>query len=254
MEEQVHLAAQYLAATGICFIPSKRDDSHTNLGFDVDTKSLETRLLSKKVDILAFNYLQFSLEWHSFSGKQVFSLDGKTHREVLQWLQEISHTALGKSYGYNLHYELPYTINDDYTFQLKDRIELERLSDLRTQAQNTLEQIIEDYHLNTEIRTWPHHFDTGAYVGLNDNGSDAPSTKQTYVGFGLAIPDHLSKEHYFYISGYTEKKMIDTGTFEELKRGTWINGDFKGAILPVKNTTVSEAIEFFRETINQFQN
>ncbi|TPN83387.1 hypothetical protein [Aquimarina algicola] len=253
MKEQIHLAAQYLAAAGISFVIPKNDDSHTNLGFNVDAKSLETRQLSSERDVLAFNYEQFSLEWHSFSKKKMFKLDGKTHQEVLQWLKETSLKCIGKSYKYDLHYDLPYSIDDDYTFKLKDIDELKYLSSLRILIQQTLEQIIKDYHLETEIRVWPHHFDTGIYTAFRVNNNDTSSQESIHIGLGLAIPDRLCNKHYFYISGYAKDKAISTTNFQNLDQGVWIDDNFKGAILSTeKGVSKSDVIEFFREAIKQF--
>jgi hypothetical protein len=37
MKDQLHIAAQYLAAANMSFLEKKADDSHTNLGFNTDT-------------------------------------------------------------------------------------------------------------------------------------------------------------------------------------------------------------------------
>jgi len=246
MEEQLHLASQYLAAAGISFVTPKDDDSHTNLGFDPETKSMETRLLSKEVDVLTLSYNKFSLEWHSFIGNAFFELDGKTHKEVLQWLEEISSKRLGKTYTYNLHYELPYTIDDNYTYKLESLEKLQHLCNLRVLAAHTFENFVESNSLNTEIRVWPHHFDTGGFASIDNT--------EVSIGFGLAIPDSVCNHHYFYSVGYKDNQVINTESFENLSKGTWLNSDFKGAILPAVDIEKAEAIQFFQETLKQFKN
>ncbi len=42
-EQEVHLAAQYLAAFAINYVVPNEDDSHTNLGFDPNNKTLSSR-------------------------------------------------------------------------------------------------------------------------------------------------------------------------------------------------------------------
>ena len=120
MKDQLHLASQYLAAANMSFLEKKADDSHTNVGFDADTLKMETYDLSPSGDRLALNYRRFSLEWISKSGMTSLSLDGKTHNEILQWLQECSQKHLEKEYAYEFHYELPYTIDDEYQYKLTD--------------------------------------------------------------------------------------------------------------------------------------
>ena len=75
---------------------------------------------------------------------------------------------------------------------------------------------------------------------------------QFIFGLGLAIPDNLSDVHYLYISGYKDGKAIEPTNFNALKNGTWINKDFKGAILPATQVSINEAVSFFKEAINQF--
>jgi len=242
----MHLAAQYLAAAGISFTKAKEDDSHTNLGFDIETKSMETRVLSSEVDVLALNYRKFLLEWHSFKGKESLDLDGKTHKEVLHWLQEISQKKLNKEYSYTFHYDLPYNIEDTYTFQLNDINKLEHLCDLRILAEYTFETLTEKNNLDTEIRVWPHHYDTGGDAQLGDSG--------IAIGFGLATPDSVCNEHYFYIAGYKGENTINPEDFKKLSQGSWVSNGFTGAILPAASIIESEAIQFFQEVINTYKN
>lgn len=246
MDKQMHLAAQYLAAAGISFTEPKDDDSHTNLGFDVERKSMETRVLSTQVDVLALNYRKFLLEWHSFEETISFSLHGKTHKEILQWLQAVSKKRLGKEYTYAFHYDVPYSIDEKFTFQLTDVHKLEYLCNLRMLAQHTFEAITEEYNLDTEIRVWPHHFDTGGYAELNNSG--------IAIGFGLATPDTVCNEHYFYIAGYKNGTTIDPKDFKALSQGNWINKGVTGAISPARKLVASEAFQFFEETINSYKN
>ncbi len=246
MEEQLHLAAQYLAAAAIGFVKVEDDDRHTNLGYDPTTATLHTRALSENGVSLIFRFTEFSLEWETASQKEKFPLDGKTHAEVVQWLEQRSKETLGKSYVYHLHYDLPYAIDSNYTFKLTNANGLKRLRDLRTLAQNALQKVRAAFDLATEIRIWPHHFDTGGYAAL-------PNT-EIYIGFGMAIPDTVFNDHYFYLSAYHNNKMLSTSGFKKLDQGSWVDDGFKGAILSAKETTESEIIDFFKAAVFQLQN
>jgi len=247
MKDQMHIASQYLAAANISFLEKKADDSHTNVGFDTDTMRMETYDLSSTGDRLSLNYRRFSLEWTSQNGTISLSLDGKTHREVLHWLQERSQVQLAKDYVYEFHYELPYTIDSDFQFKLTDASKLEHLCNLRILAEYTLEHIVEANNLDSPVRIWPHHFDTGAYALLD-------TTSGISIGLGMAIPDTLSDEHYFYISGYKDGKAILPSSYSNLSFGKWSDQGFIGAILPVTNLVKSETTQFFQEAIDQFKN
>lgn len=89
MEKQMHLAAQYLAAAGINFVPKKEDDSHTNLGFSIEKQRLETHPLSENGDLLSLDYNSFSLQWDSQNDVERLLLDGVRHETVLHWLNDL---------------------------------------------------------------------------------------------------------------------------------------------------------------------
>jgi hypothetical protein len=207
---------------------------------------METHDLSSSGDKLSLNYRRFSLEWTSQSGVTSLSLDGKAHGDIVQWLQEHSRTHLSKNYVYKFHYDLPYTIDAEYTFKLTDASQLEHLRNLRILAQYTLERIINKNALSSPIRIWPHHFDTGIYASLEE-GSDI------FIGIGMAIPDALSDEHYFYISGYKNGNAILPTSHKDLSIGQWIDQGFKGAILPATNLVESESVQFLQEAIDQYK-
>ncbi|MDO6518224.1 hypothetical protein [Zobellia uliginosa] len=243
MEKMMHLAAQYLAAAGISFVGKKADDSHTNLGWSIDEQRLETHPLSTDGDVLALSYNTFSLAWNSPKNNASFALDGKTHEQVLEWLTNSADAFLGKKYTYDFHYDLPYSIDDSFTFKLHAS-KLKELAGLRTLAQSGLEKTLAENGLVSDIRIWPHHFDSGAYVSMTDDLA---------LGFGLAVPDTMVTEHYFYISGYKGHDGIETSNFDSLSMGEWKNEGFKGAVLPATKINKEQVVQFFTEAINTYK-
>lgn len=246
MIKQFHLAAQYLATAGKSFLPHKKDDSHTNLGFSVADKSLLTWPLNASGTQLGLNYNTFSLDWKSRT-TQSLSLKGKTHTEVVEWLSNMAEASeLEKPYRYNLHYSLPYTMADGEVFELSSTNEVQELIRLRGLAQNILTTFLKDEKLESEVRVWPHHFDTGAFAHLH-NGSGKS------VGLGLAIPDSMVNDFYFYISGYRGNTQLRTWAFKPLAKGTWKNNGFKGAVLPASEITHEIGLDFFREALRSYK-
>lgn len=243
IEKQVHLASQYLAAAGISFLNKEDDDSHTNLGFNTDGGYLETHSLSDNNDKLILNYNKFTLEWKSNKEEISFRLDGATHHTIVKWISETSKTFLNKEYKYNFHYNLPYSISDTYTFKLFDVGKLNELMHLRILAQFILEIIDNHYKLNTSIRTWPHHFDTGLYCEFPESDIS--------IGLGLAIPDTICDEHYLYITGYKNGDVIDVSGLNKLSIGEWKSEEFMGAILNTNGIVESDGVEFFKQAINR---
>lgn len=238
----IHLACQYLAAAGISFLEKRDDDSHTNLGYSVAKHHIQSWPLTDTQNYLALDLIDFTLKWFSKSEVHKFDLAGSTHKQALSWIQETSaHSGLAKKYNYSFHYDLPYNIGEDHTFEINEEsLALER--ELRTLAQTAIQRTLSEHHMESPIRIWPHHFDTGALAYL-------PENERISVGLGLAIPDSLVDQHYFYISGYLGHESIDPGSFRSLTNGRWVSDGFKGGVLPAENVDEDVVLQFFHEAI-----
>lgn len=248
MTTQMHLAAQYLASAAISFLEKKEDDSHTNLGFSIEEKKMSTHPLNERGDTLSLNYRHFTLDWNSEGAKNSLKLEGATHSEIVKWVTETAIKAgIKKTYSYNFHYELPYArITDDYTFKLHDVQKLQQLTDYLILAQHTLEIFLKDQQLHSDIRIWPHHFDIGAFASFKNKTGFA-------VGLGLAIPDSMINDYYFYLSGYKGHNGIDTSDFGSLTQGKWYNNGFKGAALPITDIDQVTASAFLEEAMKAYK-
>ena len=238
----IHLASQYLAAAAISFLDKKDDDSHTNLGYSVSEHQIKTWPLSSTQDYLTLDLLNFSLKWVSSSGVETLDLSGKTHEKIISWIKDIStRQGLEKPYSYSLHYDLPYSLRGEEVFEINEEsLSLER--QLRGLAQSCIQKTLEDQDLESAIRIWPHHFDTGALAFLDEN-------PEISIGLGLAIPDSMIDQHYFYISGYRGHESIDPSTFAELSHGKWVSDGFKGAVFYGDDLNEENVLQFFREAI-----
>ncbi|MDH7447766.1 hypothetical protein [Aquimarina sp. 2201CG14-23] len=250
MSSQIHIAAQYLAAAGISFLPKKDDDSHTNLGFNSEKGYLETWPLNDQGCKITFDYLNFALHWVANSTVRLsILLDGKTHQEVVSWMESLATTlGLKNPFVYKLHYDLPYDpITNDFVFRKPSDDVLQELLEQRILAQHVLEKTISSSSLTSDIRIWPHHFDIGAFSSLKNKEGVA-------IGLGMAIPDTIHNDYYFYISGYKGHDGIDTTGFNKLTLGSWSNEGFKGATLPIKGVTEEQGVTFFKEALAIFKN
>ncbi|MDT0605435.1 hypothetical protein [Croceitalea rosinachiae] len=248
MNKQLHMAAQYLAMAGKSFLDAKDDDSHTNLGFFIEDHSLRTWHLDESGTYLAFSFDHFTLQWGTADSKISFALEGKTHKEIVSWISKMAIASkLDKPYNYSLHYELPYTLSDDFRFELSNSEELNQLLLLRILAQKVLEGFLSSEKLKSDIRIWPHHLDTGAFVVINDSSGKS-------IGMGMAIPDTMVNDHYFYISVYKGHDGLATDSFSKLTYGEWKNEGFKGAVLNTTGTMESKTIQFFQEAYKAYIN
>lgn len=243
MNNQIHFISQYLATAAKSFVAHRADDSHTNLGFDSETRSLETWSLNNNGLKLIFNITEFELKW---SKGESFQLAGKTHTQVVHWLQTSSKLAgLNKPYAFDLHYDLPFEWDANFSFKLSDTKHLNELVELRILANTALKAFLKMENLQSDIRIWPHHFDTGAFVVLEDGSGKS-------IGLGMAIPDTVVDDHYFYISGYKGHDALDTHSFPKLSSGEWKTQEFKGAVLMASNSTEQQAVQFLQEAFHTY--
>jgi hypothetical protein len=122
---------------------------------------LRSRPRGKDGEFLAFSYKNFELGWHSGNRIRSQELDGTTHKEVLYWIRQISTgTHPTRTYSFKFHYDLLYPISDTFLFHTVNTGELRELMQLRSLAQRVLSGFLESNQLQSEIRVWPHHFDT----------------------------------------------------------------------------------------------
>ncbi|WP_299117674.1 hypothetical protein [uncultured Winogradskyella sp.] len=242
MRNTMHLAAQYLATAAISFTEKKADDSHTNLGWT--NHNLVTHPFPNR-DKLGLSYENFSLEWIAQNGnKEHFLLDGKTHKDIINWISLTSiNNGITKPYSYNLHYEIPnYTIEDSYQFQLAQQNELSQLIKNRDLALDVISNVLQSSSYKSPIRIWPHHFDTGAFFNINENLS---------IGIGMATPDTLINDFYFYISGYRGHDSVDI--INPASHKNYYSDSWKGFALSIKNLNKEAAIDFCKTAINVYK-
>ncbi len=248
--ETMHIAAQYLAMAAKSFLPAQDDDSHTNLGWNSKDKRMESRPLNSEGLILALNYLDYSLDFaHPKSGVGAsYPLGGASHLDILNWIgRESKFAGIDAEFKFDLHYELPYEgiFTDEYKYAGKDEDQLNALIQLRWLADKTLSMINTHFHEVSEVRIWPHHFDTGC-LGYFD------TKKNVSVGLGLAIPDKNVDDWYFYASGYHGEEPIQTEMFEPLKNGEWRSGEWNAGILKASGKSLPVVSSFFNEVIKAF--
>ena len=89
--------------------------------------------------------------------------------------------------------------------------------------------------------TWPHHFDLASLVTIErDPSGNALRT----IGIGLAPPDSVSTEGYWYVSPWSKHKLpaAADANWDKLPIGTWHgrNNGMPMAMLPVGLTSSTE--------------
>jgi len=248
--ESLHLAAQYLATAAISFLPSRDDDSHTNLGRNEDEKRLETHDLDDEGLRLTLNYEEYSLDFvHPKSGIGAsYPLGGARHFDLKNWIErEAKFCGIEKDYSFDLHYSIPNLeiLTDDFKFPASDDQELKKLIQLRWLSNKVLDMVVNSFDSATDIRIWPHHFDTGVLAYFD-------KSKEVSLGLGLAIPDDKVDDWYFYASGYHGSDSIQTNNFKPLKNGEWRSGDWNAAVLKASGASLPMVSSFFNEVVKTF--
>jgi len=243
MLQQLHQAAQYLSAFGICYVDKREDDSHTNLGWEMDHRRLITHASGQEQ--LALHFEDFALQWIR-NGEVVssFGLHYKTHRSAFDWIDEQRNQAGLSDYNYTFHYELPYdVIRRDSVYMIANPSQLGILANRLTKLQPIFKEFLVSNGLESPVRVWSHHFDLGLYTKVSEKLS---------IGAGLAIPDTLENEFYVYVTGWGSDGGIATNSFPELSVGQW-HTHWKGATLTSDNHESDSIQAFLQEALEQFK-
>ncbi len=243
---EIHWACQYLVGASKTYLEYRSDDSHTNLGFDLNRSAYVTHPIIGKGS-LVYELRGKKLYWSE--GGDAIDLVGKRQDEVLEELKALcSSLGFDRPYRLDMHYELPYDPPEHgYQFGGRETGELELHIQQRLLAQMTLEIISGAYDWQVDVRTWPHHFDTGIHIsGAGGDGRD--------LGMGLAIPDSMVEGYYFYSSAYEGSVQVDPSGFEPLDLPAyWVSNGFQGGVLPTKGVDPVHVARFLNGTIHAFR-
>ncbi|NCQ10809.1 MAG: hypothetical protein GW809_01395 [Bacteroidetes bacterium] len=230
-DKQIHWLSQVITKVNKALVPEKEDDSHTNLYFDAIGKRLIGRWIdtSKGKIILTFNIFNNDFEWLD-SRLQNLAAISVVNKELNLLEQQVSEYPSGlglnvENISKPLHFEIP-----DYQIQTIQDGELtqeglDHWCKIRELANVACFAATGYLQAKSEIRIWPHHFDTGIYCQVN---------KSLGIGFGLAIEDSMVGEPYFYLAGYRLGSTIKYDDLPHLSAGKWLTGEhWKGAVLPL---------------------
>ncbi|MGC9345075.1 MAG: hypothetical protein ACP5E3_20390, partial [Bacteroidales bacterium] len=200
-------------------------------------------LVNKHRIMLSLNLKNWRMEWLNDRLEVVnyFDATGLSHENHLymagEYLKFLGMDIDGLKKP--LHFQIPdYGINiiDDQDIS---SIGVEQWKFFRDLANRNCFDLLGLLQKESEIRIWPHHFDTGIYVQLDNNLG---------IGFGLAIKDSLAGLPYFYLTAYNGDAQVSFSSVPELTHGKFImEGSWKGAILtldqiPIESTQKTDEI------------
>lgn len=228
IDKQIHWLSQVIAKVNKAFVPEKADDSHTNLYYDSVGDKLAGRWIKSPVGeiLLSLNLKTMQFEWidKNLNTLHAVTIFNKSLLE-LEWDMAGYLANLGmdtEAIIKPLHFKIPdYGIKN---ISEKD-ISGKGLADwkfYRQLANDACFAILGYLQSQSEVRIWPHHFDTGIYAQVTDDLG---------IGFGLAMKDEMAGNAYFYLTGYRNSGSINYVDLPELSQGNWETGVWKGAIL-----------------------
>ena len=227
-EEYIHRAAQFLAMAGKNYLEDQPDDSNANLAFNSKTSSIYSREIDAASKLsVALNISEWQIQLLQ-KGKvdQTLDLIGKKKQEVFEWLRDqlINKELNGELLKFIDHYEIPdHMIDHGHAFPEMIKTTVDKWLIMRSDAEILLHDLNKIVGIESEVRIWPHHFDTGTYYSLGE--------KKT-IGAGWAIADELCDNPYLYIYGWNGEVEIDYSSLPELEVGKWIITDkWQGAVL-----------------------
>ena len=254
--EPIHVAAQLISMAGKFFLPHQSDDSHTNMGWDVDQKYLIGHPLPTSVPLrLALQPASMKL-LIIYSEDQVveeLSLGGKTLEEAVAWVKRelTGHWFGTDSYRIDLHYDMPaYSLLRGGTFAAPEGAGYVAFGKARELGQQVMEAYAAEFAHASPVRTWPHHFDMGTYVPIRLDESGGVVNSLT---MGLAIADSEVDEYFFYLTSWSREGKYATEPLSELPSGgCWGLKDDAGAVLKLSEVVRHPSAEAQMQAISTF--
>ncbi len=244
--ENYHHAIQFIAMCGKNFLKGEEDHSQTNLEWWPDRNCFAGRRIPANPAFrLVLDTENFELVFYRDARHrgEFLSLDGLKKEEVFEWVKGISQRkGLDVS---NLtpiqHYQIPnYPMDTGSAYEKPSQSAQTILSVYRSNADLVMAQIAAKFPNSGSVRIWPHHFDTGIYLPIEE-GSEAKVSHS--LGMGLAIPDKHIQDYYFYVSPWKEGDVLSDKELPGLpEEANWNTQDWMGAALPMGKVAAHTSI------------
>lgn len=261
--EYIHRGVQFIAMAGKHFVKNVPDDSHTNLRWLAKEEVLAGNWIRERKGNFRFAMRSKDLTLIVYNAQMEmvseFALDGKTNEEGLSWIKT-QLTVFGKDASQmemNIHYDIPaHETDTGAAYGMATTALFAEMSKHRANSDLALSHFAKAYKTASTVRTWPHHFDHGAYIPMVFDEAGNP-TKSFSIGMG--IPDAASEEPYYYITTWSQVGDNAYDNLTPLPKGEWISEPFNGAVLKaseiVKTKSAAQqakvVIDFFKAGITE---
>jgi len=248
-----HHAAQFIAMAGKAYLAHMEDDSHINMSWDSQRKAYTGRpVTGSGIFSLALDTNDFSMALADNGAEEWtrLPLAGKTREEVLAWLQsEVEKRGLDPALlKWDLHYDIPeYEYDKGKPYEMPETDARNDLAAYRSNANIILGNIALRFKDSSEVRIWPHHFDSGIFIPYAKD-EEGNVTKGIYAGWNIA--DEHVPEPYFYITFYPWDHARPLQLPGLLSKGYWHTEGFYGIFL---KSTVLASIPSAKEQLYQLR-
>ena len=225
---QLHHAAQFIAATGISYLPAQADDSHTNMEWVETLRALAGRVIPAPQPFRTIvQPADLSLSIVGEDNQIVAStlLNGLTIDDAGNWLRAriAERGADGDRLTLQRHYEIPaHPVDNGETFDAKNAAAFAQLDAWYFAANRALEYVRSSSTDASEVRCWPHHFDIATLIPLGGERT---------IGVGMEPGDQYYDEPYFYVNMSPSPKP-EAATAALAGGGSWHTNEWVGAVLP----------------------
>lgn len=251
VDKTMHSLAQLVALTAMQTLPALPDDSQTNMGWNHTQLRLEGRPISLNGQSaqLMIDTKSFTLQFVNEEGQLLaaFSLEGRTPTDAMNWWK-----ARMQAWGFSDDMPLNYKLDHPPVAPDIPYTNLGGLPDWqhgRTLANQALEELNAWSGETSEVRIWPHHFDTGVYYSRVDDGGQ----ERAAIWAGYAIADALNDAPYFYLSGYNRQQSLDFSGPTSFSIGAWRQTtDWQGALLSITDVTSPGQVRSFLQESYQW--
>ncbi len=252
---QAHRAAQLVTRAARANLPARPDDSHSNMGWDLERACFRSWPLrpghsAPTVDVsLAPLTLSVTLEDGTIES---LPLDGVPVADADAWLDTLlGSSGLTPAGALELPYDLPDDVAEIAVFHAPDGDASSAALAAWFGFAASLLSSLEHRHAGispgpSPVRCWPHHFDIATYVALEVGN---PETARG-IGVGLSPGDESYGEPYFYVNPWPQPD----GMSAPLPAGHWHTAGFVGAILTGTDTMAlsdraTEAADFLETAL-----
>lgn len=247
-ERLIHNWIRFLGAYAEAYIEPQEGDAHTNLNWNKDKIRFETRRAPNGL-FMTYSPIQNGFQFLNEPNSKLFivlHLSEKSVSEVKTEIQEIltsmdfdtTDLFSNLEFRYLEHHEESKIMN------VINQREMLLQNEIRTITHDACTQLLEYFQCNSEIRVWPHNFDTGIYC-KHKNGLEQ------FAGYSPGDSE-VSEIPYFYNGFYKGGAKVYPENYPQLIKGYWETKKWGGAILPFTEHNEVCVTEFFIRSTQTF--